>query len=136
MSRYLYPRRVCRDLLVLMFVRTCPNCLIALQTSFLNLSSRNFTHVFTNIISCTSSNMGITGHMWLPPKIGGLCPPETASLLYRLHFLTDCHKISHIYSQTSSLVRVQKWASQVTCNLKIQISPILMKFKPYLLATK
>ena len=30
----------------------------------------------------------------------------TASLLYRLHFLTDCDETSHACSQTSSLVRV------------------------------
>ena len=41
----------------------------------------------------------------------------TASLLYKLHFLTDCHETSHTCSQTSSLVRVRTWASQITCNL-------------------
>ena len=55
-------------------------------------------------------------HVTPPPPIGG-CFPETSSPLYRLHFLTDCHEISHTCSQTSSLVRVLKWVSQVTCNL-------------------
>ena len=43
-----------------------------------------------------------------------VCVPM-ASPLCRLHFLTDCDETSHTYSQTSSLVRVRKWASQVTC---------------------
>ena len=29
---------------------------------------------------------------------------QTVSLLYRLHFLTDCHETSHTCSQTSSFV--------------------------------
>ena len=41
---------------------------------------------------------------------------QTASPLYKFYFLTDCHETSHTCSQTSSLVRVRKWASQVTCN--------------------
>ena len=44
-----------------------------------------------------------------------ICVP-TVSLLYRLHFLTDCHETSHTCSQASSLVRVRKRASQVTYN--------------------
>ena len=61
----LYPRRVYRDLLVRMFIRT-----------FVCVFVRSFVRV------------------------------PTASPLYRLHFLTDCHETSHTCSQTSTLVRV------------------------------
>ena len=76
----------------------------------------------------------------------GICPyVRTGTPLYKL-FLTDCHETSHTCSQTSSLIRIRKWASQVTCKppppnrgllppLKIQIPLILMKFRPYVLAT-
>ena len=45
------------------FVRSHSNGVTALQTSFRNRLSRNLTHVFTNIISCTSSNMVNTGYL-------------------------------------------------------------------------
>ena len=60
----LYPRRVYRDLPVCMYV-----CSFVLKrhhrsTDFIsNRLSQDFTHMFTNIISCTSSKMGITSHM-------------------------------------------------------------------------
>ena len=55
--------RFSRTYIRMTVVRTCPNSVTALQTSFLNRLSRNFTHMFTNIFHCTSLNMGITGYM-------------------------------------------------------------------------
>ena len=143
---------VYRDLPVPMFVRTCPNGVTALQTSFLNRLSRNFTQCsqISSLAVVRKWASQVTCNPPPPNPNRELLPPETASPLYRLHFLTDCHETSHMCSQTSSLVGVRKWASQVPCNpphliggfcpppptLKIQIPLILMKFKPYVLATK
>ena len=81
----LYSRRVYRDLPVRSFIRVpTPSPLYRLH--FVTWLSRNFTHVFTNIISCTSSNMGITGHTKPPPN-RGLPSPETASTALQTSFL-------------------------------------------------
>ena len=61
-------------------------------------------------------NYTLTGYRGMCPYVRSfLCVP-TASLFYRLHFLTNCDETSHTCSQTASLVWVRTWASQVTCN--------------------
>ena len=95
---FLYPRRVYRDLSVHMYVCSYSNGVTALQASFLNRLSRSLTHMFTNVITCTSSSFGL---LWSKTRSKSNLTNILAPPLYRLYFLSDCHEIPHTCLQTS-----------------------------------
>ena len=128
-----------------MFVHTCPDGVIALQTSFLNRLSRNFTHMFTNVISCTSSNWAAQVTCTPPPPLIGGWPLNRRhrstgfiSLPIVMKFHTHVHKHHLLYEFENGHHRshVSPPNRGLLPPLKIQIPQILMKFKPYVLATK
>ena len=78
------------------FVRTCPNGVTTLQTSFLNQLSRNFTQVFTNIISCMSSRFDC-----LRTKTRSKSN-LTDFWCHHSTDLSDCHEASHVFTNIIS----------------------------------
>ena len=88
--------RVCRDLPV---VCTYPNGVTALQTSFLNWLSQNFTHVFPNIISCLSSRFDL---LWSKTRSKSNSTDFLASPLYRLFLIRLSWNFTHVFTNIVS----------------------------------
>ena len=79
--------------------------------SFDYSQSQSVLQFLTFLSSTNSFHYTLSGYtgicLYIHLYVHSLVRVQTASPLYRLHFLTDCHETSHTCSQTSSLVRVR-----------------------------
>ena len=127
-----------------MYVRACPNSVTALQTSFLNQLSRNFTRVHKHHLLYEFEHGHHRSHVTPPPLDRGLLPPWNGVTALQTSFLnrlprnfTRVHKHHLLYEFENRHHR-----SHVTpligglCPPENSNTSDLMKLKPYVLASK